>query len=200
MNILVVVAHPDDEVLGCGGTIAKHVKDGDTVDVVILGGGRGGLENVCREANYIMGSRVAIGDLPDQRFDNVDLLDIIQSLEGSEYDVIYTHDENDLNLDHRIVCEAVKTAFRPLPGRKTNILTFEIPSSSEWGGGFIPNYFVDVTDTVDLKEQALSCYGSEMRPEPHPRSYTGVYSLMRWRGATVGVRYAEAFKVVRMIC
>ncbi|MDD5523580.1 MAG: PIG-L family deacetylase [Kiritimatiellae bacterium] len=211
MNVLVVGAHPDDEVLGCGGTIAKHAQNGDVVTALILAEGitsRGTDEGLSelkiagRKANKILGSNATFCNLPDNRMDSVDLLDIVQIVE--EYivgvDVVYTHCAGDLNIDHRLTFEAVKTACRPLPGATIKkILSFEIPSSTEWGGGFIPDYFVDITQTMNIKMEALKAYSSEMRKWPHPRSIEGVLCLNKWRGATVGVGAAEAFQVVRML-
>jgi LmbE family N-acetylglucosaminyl deacetylase len=221
-----VAAHPDDEVLGCGGTIARHARNGEMVHVLILGegvtsrsgtrdrqGSAEGIANVgqsARAAHAILGSTdVQLLDFPDNRMDGVDVLDVVKAietfLERVQPGVVYTHFSNDLNVDHRVVSEAVHIACRPLPGTAVEwLLCFEVASSTEWqianqSTGFVPNYFVDVTATLDLKTQALSAYGSEMRPWPHPRSLEAVEHLARWRGATVGRQAAEAFMLSRGI-
>ena len=226
MQILIIAAHPDDEVLGCGGTIAKHVQNGDEVHVVILAEGvtsrdkvreresRAGelsqLAQVAQEVGRILGVQsVELHDFPDNRMDSVDLLDVVKVVETfiGKYkpDMVYTHHSGDVNIDHRIVHQAVVTACRPLPGQcvKT-LLFFEVPSSSEWqtfgsAPAFLPNYFVDISDCLNKKLQALEAYGSEMRPWPHSRSLAAVEHLARWRGATVGVEAAEGFVLGRKL-
>jgi LmbE family N-acetylglucosaminyl deacetylase len=226
MNILIVAAHPDDEVLGCGGTIAKHVHNGDEVHVVTLAEGvtsrdkvreresRAGelsqLAQAAQEAGRTLGVQsVELHDFPDNRMDSVDLLDVIKVVEMAidryKPDIVYTHHVGDINIDHRIVHQAVVTACRPLSGQcvKT-LLFFEVPSSSEWqtpgsAPAFSPNYFVDISDCLNKKLQALEAYGSEMRPWPHPRSLAAVEHLARWRGATVGIEAAEGFVLGRKL-
>lgn len=218
MKVLAVAAHPDDEVLGCGATLARHADAGDHVEVVILGTGalsRNGadpaevskLTQQAAEAGRVMGARdVRVLDLPDNRFDHLDLLDVVKRVEeairGVDPQVIYTHHASDLNVDHRITFQAVLTACRPQGGGPRRILSFEVPSSTEWQAPtvtpvFAPNVFVDVSATLDRKLKAMSCYVGELRPAPHPRSLDGLAALAAWRGATVGVRAAEAFVLVR---
>jgi LmbE family N-acetylglucosaminyl deacetylase len=226
VRVAVVAAHPDDEVLGCGATVARHAIAGDTVHVLILSEGATSRFDRCerglaaaeiselarsaRAANDILGSTdVQLLDFPDNRMDGVELLDVVKVIETFfariQPQMIYTHFDNDLNVDHRIVSEAVQTACRPLPGNAVErILYFEVASSTEWQirdqrAGFVPNYFVDVTATLDLKLQALAAYGSELRAWPHPRSVEGIEHLARWRGATVGCQAAEAFMLGRCI-
>ena len=204
MKMLVVAAHPDDEVLGCGGTIAKHIKAGDEVQVLILAQGREDLRMSARKALNKLGvslKNMHFANLEDQSLDIYAFSDIVGIIERYSADIVYTHDENDLNLDHQITAQAVKTAFRPIPGQQVKtILAFEVLSSSEWGKGFTPDYFVDISKTYKHKIAALECYASEMRHHPHPRSFSGVDALIRLRGMSVGVSAAEAFKVVRMVC
>lgn len=223
MNILVVAAHADDEVLGCGGTIAKYIKQGATVSVAILADGISSRskdtfelneqiksrKNAALEANEILGvDHVSFGQFPDNRMDSVDLLDIVKYIEQliEEYrpDAILTHHSNCLNIDHRIVSQAVITACRPQPNCLVkSILFFEIPSSTEWQintfGIFSPNLFEDISDFMTKKIDALSAYSEEMREWPHPRSIDGVTHLAKWRGASVGVDAAEAFIVGRIL-
>ena len=220
MRILVVAAHPDDEVLGCGATIAKHAKQGDEVNIVILAEGATSrdkkrnrkqrssdlskLSEAAYKAKEILGANsLTLHDFPDNRMDSVDLLDIVKVIENHvnriEPEIIYTHHAGDVNIDHRRIQEAVVTACRPFPSQfvKT-LLFFEVPSSTEWQTPasalpFVPNWFVDVSGTLAVKLQALEAYQSEMRPWPHVRSLDAVIHLARWRGASVGVESAEAF-------
>ncbi len=211
-KILVVVAHPDDEILGCGGTIAKHVKAGDEVYTLMLAEGiisrdtRDGLSELnkaAKQANKYLGvKRLKMLSLPDNKMDCIPLLDVVKEVEREiqriKPEVVYTHHKGDLNIDHRITYQAVITASRPLPGMTVkSILLFEVPSSTEWGDEFIPNYFVEID--IKKKIEALQFYESEMREHPHSRSYRAVEMLAGWRGATVGVNAAEGFVIERMI-
>lgn len=223
-KVLVIAAHPDDEVLGCGATIAKHAKMGDEVHVVILAEGltsreiqrnRANFEielselaRTAQEANKLLGANsVSLHDLPDNRMDSLDLLDVVKVIERiieeHQPEIIYTHHIGDVNIDHQIIHKAVVTACRPVPGHSVKtLLFFEVPSSTEWQMGnsapnFLPNWFVDVTDTLELKIRALGVYKSEMRSWPHPRSVQAVEYLARWRGSSVGIESAEAFMVGR---
>ena len=220
MKALVIAAHPDDEVLGCGATIAKHTQRGDEVHVLILAEGatsrkerRNRLESVedlseladaAKKARDILKVNVLmLHDLPDNRMDSIDVLEVVkiieQYIQSFRPEIIYTHHAGDLNIDHRITHEAVVTACRPVPGSPIRtLLFFEIPSSTEWMTGsltsaFTPNWYVDVSDTLENKIEALKAYHKEMRSWPHPRSLEAVTHLARWRGSTVGVAAAEAF-------
>ena len=213
-KVLVVVAHPDDEVLMCGGTIAKHVAAGDDVHVLIFTDGvwsrADATENdilervgMLRESSRILCYRWEVLRFPDNQMDKEALLDLVKIIEYKLNKIIpsivYTHWHGDMNLDHRIVSEATKTACRPQPGCPVKMLLMgEVPSSSEWAGGFNPNVFMDVTDTWDKKLVALQCYKEELREGNHPRSIHKIESLAQYRGGTVGVKYAEAFELVRM--
>ena len=224
MKVLVVAAHPDDEVLGCGGAIAKHTQQGDIVHVLIMAEGatsrtlqrdRDKVENelsalavAAQQASDILGVQsLKLHDFPDNRMDSCDLLDVIKVIENkiSKYqpDIIYTHHGGDVNIDHSLIHKAVVTATRPIPEQivKT-LLFFEIASSTEWqtpGSAlpFTPNWFVDISETLNLKIKALTAYESEMHLFPHARSLTALENLARWRGANVGVEAAEAFVLGR---
>lgn len=225
-RIAVIAAHPDDEVLGCGGTMAWHVAQGDRVDVLIVAEGLtsrdlsrdvnsradalDSLKRTARLANDILGtSSLEFGAYPDNRLDSIDLLDIVKTIEvflaHVKPSVVYTHCGCDLNIDHRIVSQAVSIASRPMPGANTQtLLHFEIASSTDWQipgsfPSFAPNWFVDVSATLAKKIEALSIYADEMRPWPHARSLKSLEYLARWRGATVGVEAAEAFVLGRRI-
>jgi LmbE family N-acetylglucosaminyl deacetylase len=213
-RVLVIAAHPDDEVLGCGGTMARHVADGDDVNVLFVADGetsRGmkALPNrnlMALAASQIIGTKPPqFLDFSDQRLDQLALLDIVKLIEVHAFmikpTIVYTHHADDLNLDHRIVHRATMTACRPLPGSSVNaIYAFEVLSSTEWGTGFAPNHFVDVSGQMSIaKMHALECYTSEMRDHPHPRSFEAANHLEKLRGAFCGVDRAEAFMTLRNI-
>ena len=223
MTVLVFAAHPDDEVLGCGGTIARLAQEGQDVCVAILGEGitsryqqreRANQRLVealhvrCHEVGELLGAReVLLHDLPDNRFDVVPLLDVVKIVEDLVADLqphtVYTHCGADLNIDHVVLHRAVLTATRPaLKCPVQELLTFEVPSSTEWAFGqfapsFEPNVFVDITTTLEIKVRAMALYESEGRECPHPRSSESLRALARWRGSTVGMGAAEAFSLVR---
>jgi LmbE family N-acetylglucosaminyl deacetylase len=221
-KILVVAAHPDDEILGCGGTIARYAQEGAEIHSLILGeevtsrttvskkSSHLALENLKKQAltaNKIIGvKKVYFSSLADNRFDTVPLLEIIKEIEKVKNDfkpeIIFTHYRSDLNIDHQITYQAVLTATRPLPEEfvKT-ILAFEVASSTEWNYplSFSPNVFYDITKTIDLKIKALAAYHSEMREFPHPRSLPGIKLQAQNRGLQSGVTDAEAFMLVRNI-
>ncbi|MDO8463212.1 MAG: PIG-L deacetylase family protein [bacterium] len=223
-SVLIVAAHPDDEVLGCAGTVAKWVRAGATAHVLVLGEGEtarhatravglaqhavvDGLQAAAQGAAAALAvASVRVLDFPDNRFDTVPLLDIAKAVEAAvaehRPDTILTHHRGDLNVDHRATFAAVLTACRPLPGMCVRtILSFETPSATEWNSpaAFAPTLFVDITDTLATKHEALRHYEREMRPFPHPRSHEAIDALACWRGATAGLRAAEAFEVVRII-
>ena len=219
-TVLIVAAHADDEALGCGGTIARHVADGDTVHAVFMADGvssRPGAAVVeldrrmasAKQAHVILGlQRVVYLGLPDNRMDSLPLLDVVQALEsvlqGIAPQVIYTHHHGDLNIDHRITHQAVMTACRPLPGSLVReIYCFEVLSSTEWATPqqepFVPNVFVNISDFLAIKLKALQAYQLEIRPAPHSRSIEHAEYLARHRGHTFGVAAAEAFVAIRVI-
>lgn len=213
MRVLAIAAHPDDAELGAGGTLAKHVLTGDVVAVFAFGAGRPGgsqqfeIADAARmlgaEAGRVWGAQ----SLEDQAFDRKGARLPIemagQMIALAQPDVVYTHSAADLNRDHRIVHEAVLVACRPVPGRPhpKRLLAFEVPGTTDIGVGvFRPSVFVDVHgEPLARKLKALACYQSEMRDFPHPRSGEAVLALAKWRGATVGLRDAEAFEELRSI-
>lgn len=218
--VLVVAAHTDDEALGCGGTIARHVAEGDTVYAVFMADGVTSRSNVCDRDLVIRNSAATIAadilgikeiyhlGLPDNRMDSIPLLDAVQKLEPVidklKPNIVYTHHHGDLNVDHRITHQAVMTACRPVPGSCVrSIFSFEIMSSTEWAAqgqsAFLPNHFVDVTDYLHIKIAALKAYTIEMRTAPHSRSISHINSLAVHRGMSVGVDAAEAFSVIRSL-
>ncbi|TLU81986.1 MAG: PIG-L family deacetylase [Chlorobium sp.] len=223
-SILVLAAHPDDEVLGCGGTIAKLADEGVIIHVAFLADGifsRSDEQTILQEklqirrtaaqkACTLLGVKsLSFGDFPDNRMDTVALLDITKAVESliteHQVDTVFTHHAGDLNVDHRRVHEAVVTACRPQNGYPVKtLLSFEVPSSTEWqltgsAPPFTPNWFVDISATLNRKMAALEAYAAELRDWPHPRSRQGVEHLAHWRGATVGVDAAEAFILGRQL-
>ena len=204
MNVLAVFAHPDDEVLGAGGTLAKHAERGDDVATLLLV--ERGLESQARAATTLLGSTVAFRNYPDQALETVRLSDLANSLclDPWEPDVIYTHHPGDLNLDHALTARAVLTAFRPKPKEKPRtILACEVLSSTEWTFPqvFQPNWFETLSVEQLLKKRdALACYPSEVQEPPHPRSLWGIENVAKTRGQQAGVAFAEAFQLLRRSC
>ena len=222
-KILVISSHPDDEILGCGGTIARLVKEGCDVYTLILGEGITsrdkkrerakrekeirGLKEQIHKANKMIGFKEDfIYDFPDNRFDTVPLLDIVKVIENIKDkvkpDIIFTHYEKDLNIDHQITYRAVITATRPLPNETIKeIYSFEVLSSTEWGYplSFSPDVFFDISETMDLKIKAMAEYKTELKEFPHPRSLESIRQNARLWGIKIGLKYAEAFKLVRQV-
>jgi len=219
-RILVVAAHADDEALGCGGTICRHVVDGDLVYLVLMADGvhsRAESSEVdfvrrieaSRRAQSILGILFSQSlELPDNKMDSVSLLEIVQRLEPIieeiQPSIVYTHHHGDLNMDHRLTHAAVMTACRPVPGSSVReIYGFEVLSSTELAtqqsSPFLPDYFVDITQQLRTKLDALEAYSEEMRKPPHSRSLAHAQVLAHHRGYSIGVDAAEAFEVYRII-
>ncbi len=223
-KVLVVAAHPDDELLGLGGTIRKLVNEGIEAHAVIMAEGitsrsdtrsdadKNALVELQRDAKAasleVGYSSIEFCGLPDNRMDEMDLLDIIKIV--SKYvdkyqpDTIFTHHHGDLNIDHRLTCEAVLTACRPVGEYSVKrIYTFETPSSTEWNYNysepFCPNVFFDVTDTLEAKVRGMACYRSESTVYPHPRSPEALRALGKYRGSNVGCELAEGFMLLREV-
>jgi len=221
-NILVIAAHPDDEALGCGGTLYNLKKKGAKISGLFLSDGESSrkhprIKKLISErkkqavkAGKILGiKKVAFGNFPDNSMDSVPILEIIQFIEKKikeiKPDAIFTHFESDLNVDHQITSRAVITACRPVKNQTVkSIIFFEILSSSEWNisiknKSFKPNFFVDISKSLKFKLKALKVYKREMKKWPHPRSIEGVKLLSKTRGSTAGLTNAEAFIVGRHI-
>lgn len=226
MTILIVAAHPDDEVLGCGGTIAGYAAAGHDVHIAIVAEGitsrhaqredaaPGDLQALQADAGAAaeaLGARsLSFGGLPDNRLDSVPLLEVVKLVEDwtakFKPDAIYTHHPGDLNVDHGIVFRSVLTATRPGASAVpvSDVYAFEVPSSTEWSfqridPPFRPSVFVDVSASLDRKIAAMACYRSERRDAPHPRS-AGVLraAALRW-GSVAGMHQAEAFELIRSL-
>ena len=223
-KVLILAAHADDDILGCGGTMAKHSDQGDEVSVLFLTNGvgaRGKGDSISRNIDFrdqaaekalaIVGAKLLDRlDFPDNAIDSLPRIKVIRAVENViniyRPDVIYTHHGGDLNVDHRRALEAVMTACRPQPESSVSkIYSFEVASSTGWQGNtlfnpFVPNHYVEITEQLDRKMEALGAYEEEMRAFPHARSIEALQHLARWRGSQVGVAAAEAFVVERQIC
>jgi len=223
-RILTIAAHPDDEVLGCGGCVSKWSSFGATINALILAEGitsRGdklnhtlqGIEllrqNALASAETIGYKTIIFEDLPDNRMDSIDLLDVIKivsnTIEKLNPDIILTHHHADLNIDHRITFQAVITACRPLKSCSVKtIISFEIPSATEWSfpyyaNSFSPNIFVDITKHIDNKLNAVKCYKTETCMAPHPRSPESLRAIATRWGSVIERPYAEAFELIRVV-
>ncbi len=216
-RVLVVAAHPDDEALGCGGTLARHAREKDEVYALFMtdgvgarGGSKGAKERAkaAAKAAKFMGLRdFMIGVFPDNSMDCAPFLEVVQFVEAAMREikpqVIYTHHAGDLNIDHVLTSRAVLTACRPLPGSKIEaIYGFEVLSSTEWAGpaqdrAFCPAHFVNIEKDFSAKVKALKAYQVEMRDFPHPRSPQVIEALAVLRGSQAGFKKAEAFTVLR---
>jgi LmbE family N-acetylglucosaminyl deacetylase len=219
MKYLVVVAHPDDEVLGAGATINKLVKQGNEVAVAIMSGHAAARANISEtlsddEANAmaIMGvKKVFHADFPNIKMNTVPHLELVQFIEKCiedwQAEAIITHHPSDTNIDHQETGKAVDAACRlfqrtdGVPVLKA-LMYMEVPSSTEWNlnnseNYFKPNYFIEIGEEgVRVKIEALSAYKGVMRPFPHPRSEKGIEGLAAYRGVQSGRNYAEAFECV----
>ncbi len=218
-TILVISAHSDDEALGCGGVIAKHVVSGNKVHLIFMTNGVGSRnakieeiehrKRVAQESADILGvSSIQQFDFPDNKMDTIALLDVVQAIEEVidklRPEIIYTHQIGDLNVDHQVTHKAVITACRPQPDFCVKeVYAFEVLSSTEWSApgvkSFSPNVYIDIEDYIDIKKQVLEVYSKEMRQPPHSRSIDNAIRLNALRGNSVGVDYAEAFELIRMI-
>jgi LmbE family N-acetylglucosaminyl deacetylase len=218
-NVLVVAAHPHDEVLGCGGTIIKNIKMGNRVSVLTLTDGALGrydkkttqrLRKGFLDSAKVLGlSKVFVANLPNQSLDTVPISRVIREIEGIvgavKPEILYTHHGGDLNRDHRVVHEATLVATRPLPGsRIEKVLAYFVPSSTEYndttdGSHFKAKVFEDITREIDQKIKAFACYKTEERAFPHPRSREGLRTYAQMWGIGVGVPYAEPFCLIRGI-
>lgn len=222
-KILVVAAHPDDEILGLGGTVRKYVNAGYQVKSLILGEGLTSRAYKRREfkthkveelksdtlaaAKIIGYEEIMFSDFPDNRFDSVDLLDIIKHIEITinkfRPGIVFTHHHGDLNIDHVLTHRAVLTATRPIGNYCVNeIYAFETPSSTEYNfdygnNNFSPNVFIDIEGTLNNKLEAMKCYTTELCKYPHPRSIKALEIIAQRWGTVAGLKYAEPFMLIR---
>jgi len=222
-RVLAVVAHADDEILGCGGTLALHSDLQDEVRILILTDSVGSRTSDKKwetefderrlhanaAASVVGAQKIDFLSFPDNKMDSIPLLDIVKEVEAYiqafRPTTIYTHHAGDLNIDHQLTLRATITATRPLPeSHVENIFGFEVPSSTEWNwpdfnDAFRPNVFVDISNSLPRKLDALRAYRNEIRQFPHPRSIETCESLARVRGSTSGFYAAEAFTLLRSI-
>jgi LmbE family N-acetylglucosaminyl deacetylase len=216
---MVLAAHPDDEVLGCGGLIAKLVNQGEQVRVVFIAEGSSCRYNtltdeVQKEINFRnkcgIEAMKSLGvndyyfyNLPCGRLDSEPLIEIAKTIEKEILDyeptTVLTHSRNDVHNDHKVIFRATVQATRPVGKIVKNLLSFEVLSSTEWNYAqtFKPNVFIDITSTMDVKINAMHCYSTEQPKCPHPRSDKVIKSLATMRGSQSGVKYAEGFEIIR---
>ena len=235
MKILVIAAHPDDEVLGMGGTITKYVKNGDSVKIIIMATGifsrrssnntnsntyevdekilkkmSKQVQNLQKDAiksSKIMGVKdIEFLNFPDNEMDKKSNLEITKKIEHviSKFkpDIVFTHSQHDVNIDHRIIYDATITATRPFSKFKVKeVISFEVPSSTEWyfPSKFSPNMFIDINKELSTKIKALSAYKTEINDFPHPRSLEGIEGIAKHWGTVSGFNASEAFYIVRQL-
>ncbi|HEY4512529.1 MAG TPA: PIG-L family deacetylase [Candidatus Paceibacterota bacterium] len=223
-NVIAIVAHPDDEIIGVGGALRKHIKAGDKVRVLILGDGKTSRDTIVEKnktevlnvsleetamALKILGiSSYQRLSLPDNKFDSLPLLDIVKKvsnfISAIKPDVVYTHHFGDLNIDHKLTFEATIIACRPIEINVNKILLFETLSSTEMSGHqirdvFLPNYFINIENELEDKLNATSQYASELCDFPHPRSIITIRENAHVWGSKVNLKAAEAFELFRYI-
>lgn len=218
MKVLVVAPHPDDEVLGCGGTIIKHVKSGDEVYLCVVTKSYtpDWTENyIKKEMEELGGSSKVLGiketfllDLPAVKLDllgqkkiNDSLFDVFEKIRP---ECLYIPFYGDINKDHRCISEAALVAARPRPEQYIKkIIAYEVPSSTEWGAlagnYFKPNLYSDISSVFEKKKESMSCYKTQLKDYPHPRSLDGIEILAKKRGMEAGLKYAESFILLREI-
>tara|TARA_Y100000996_G_scaffold279900_1_gene220782 strand:+ start:1027 stop:1719 length:693 start_codon:yes stop_codon:yes gene_type:complete len=220
-RVLVVVAHTDDETFGCGGFIKKLSKKKNTIGAISFTDGLGSRSNFTLKkiekrkeasinASKILGFNwLAQYNYPDNELDKVSLLEIVKIIEKHKKKfkphIVLTHNFSDLNIDHRIISESTLTAFRPEPKEKLEqFITFEVPSATDFRvlknkKNFVPNFFVNIENSLKSKIKAIKIYKDELKPYPHSRSLKGLKNLNKIRGNQCGLKYAEAFEIIRVI-
>lgn len=220
MNVLCIATHPDDETLGCGGTLLNHIAAGDRVHWALVTACREpdySQEEIVRQAAQVETVKQAYPfetldwiKFPTKRLEVVPFNDLVQALlvlvQRIRPAVVFVPNRSDVHSDHRVVFQAVLSAvksFRMLSLGVRRVLTCEILSETEAGPplaehAFVPNVFVDVTATLDRKLEIMElCYKSELQPGHLPRTSSAIRALARYRGATVGLEYTEAFMLIR---
>lgn len=217
-NILIVAAHPDDEILGVGGTIPLIKKTGAVVDVVVVTDGstvqyKEDKEILFRKYDEAKRAAEMVGvdnlfqwEFPDMSLDTVAHSQLNCAFEKifteRNYDCVFVQNGSDINLDHRLIYHSVMVAARPYPHQAIRkILSYYVNSSTEWGGiyegtPFNPNVYVDISETIDMKVSAMEAYESEIRNYPHPRSSIGIRNSAAYFGNQVGYQFAEPFKLI----
>ena len=223
-KVLIFAAHPDDEVLGCGGTISHHRKKGDKVGVCYLSEGVSSRfeyikknewnkevqlrKDMAAKASSILDFQIIkFLDLPNLRMEDQSKLELVKEIlkiiKTFNPDIVYVNFPGDLNTDHQVTFKTVFTALRPHPNNNVKILRcYEVLSSTDWSANidepkFNPDTYIDITQFVDKKMESVDAYIDEMRPFPHPRSTEVITSLMKYRGSQVGFKFAEAFVTIK---
>ena len=220
MNILIIAAHPDDEILGCGGLISKYVREGHSVYVHIVTDGSSSQyegnneiakqkENEITEVMKMIGVKEFFrGNLPDMKLDSISHIEVNKELgriiDKVLPDIVFTHHKGDVNKDHKIIYESTLVMARPLLGNTIKELySYETLSSSEWGELeelFTPNTYIELNkNDIENKCKAMKLYKTEIREYPHPRSIEAIKNLSKYRGNQIEVKYAEAFKLIRKV-
>ena len=232
MNVLIIAAHPDDEILGMGGTIAKHTSQHDNVTIIYMATGITARkepaeyeiksipkkiqekwqqeieklqQDARKSAKLLKVKTVKFFDFPDNEMDGIHLLKVVKVIEKeikiAKPDRIYTNHYGDLNVDHKVVSNAVLTACRPSSFLVKEILCFEVLSSTEWSYpyNFSPNYFSNIENHVTKKVNAMKLFKSEIREFPHPRSSENIRNVAARWGSVCGFKAAEAFEMIRKI-
>ena len=229
MNILIIAAHPDDEILGMGGTIAKHTSQKDNVTIIYMATGvtarrEHEVKNIPKKvqevwqqeieklrqdakksAKLLNVENVRFYDFPDNEMDGILLLKVVKVIEKeiktAKPDRIYTNHYSDLNVDHKVVYNATLAACRPSNFPVKEILSFEVLSSTEWSYpyNFNPNYFINIDKHLEKKIKAMELFTSEIRKFPHPRSPENIEHTLRRWGSVSGFKAAEAFELIRRI-
>jgi LmbE family N-acetylglucosaminyl deacetylase len=213
-TVLVIATHPDDEILGCGGTLARHVAEGDQVFSVIVCEGesiRYSTQNV-HQSDAIVNSGKVIGikqnyhlRFPDQKLDTFSLIDVIVPLEKIVREIkpqiVYIQFGGDINRDHKIVFEAALVALRPIESYIETILSYYTVGSTDWGypRNFVPDTWINIVDYLEIKQKAFACYISEVKDYPHPRSFQAVNNLAFYAGNQVSLEAAEAYVTIRRV-
>lgn len=216
MKILIIAPHPDDEVLGCGGTISKHVNKGDEVYLCIVtkaytpDWSKEFIETRKREineSNNVLGiKKTYLLNFPTVKLDTVPQKELNASISKVVKnvcpDLLFIPHFGDLNKDHRLIFEASLVSVRPIHSSVKSILSYEVLSETEWGQNltpFIPNVYVNISKTLSTKIKAMKAYSSEIKQSPHPRSLEGIKTLAKKRGLEAGLNFAEAFILIRKI-
>ena len=217
MKVLIIAPHPDDEVLGCGGTVAKYAQSGDDVYLCVVTKAyppEWPEDEIKERREEVLSTNKILGikktyflDFPTVKLDTIpqkELNDSIDRVVGEvKPDIVYIPHRGDVNKDHRLVFDAAMVAVRPEPGAVVKrVLCYETLSETEWAAPFsenifIPNVYVDISETLDIKLKAMSEYRSELKEFPHPRSLEAISALAKMRGTAIGVKAAEAFMLVR---
>ncbi|AZJ35044.1 PIG-L family deacetylase [Tenacibaculum singaporense] len=219
MNVLVIAPHADDEILGCGATIAKHISEGDTVKVVVVTRGIKelysddvieGIRKEAKEAHkYLKIEETIFYDFPAPMLDQTPSYlisnEISKIIKSYEPEIVYLPHRGDLHKDHRMVFESSLVAIKPVNGCSVKeIYSYETLSETEWAApfgddAFIPNVFVDVSEFMEQKVEAMKKFESQLKEFPHSRSIEAINALAKFRGSTVGANAAESFMLIRNI-